>query len=276
MILPPRPRFYFEQALQQPQIDLAIAALYIAQSEYPSLDVNHSLQQLDQIAAAVAQNLPTERYPLKVVQTINHYLYDHLGFKGDQATYYDADNSFLNRVLERRAGIPITLSLVYLEIAKRLDFPMLGIGFPGHFLIRPDAPDIEIHIDPFNGGEILFLQDCNDRLQQIYGEDMTLKPEFFQPVTPRQFLWRMLGNLKQIYLQHQDWERALNMVEHLLLVDPDAQEQRRDRGLVHYQLQNWAAAKQDLQAYLNHHPAPGDVQELQALLLQLTFLDGET
>jgi regulator of sirC expression with transglutaminase-like and TPR domain len=275
MILPPRPRFYFEQALQQPQIDLAIAALYIAQSEYPSLDVNHCLQQLDQMADAVAQNLPTERYPLKVVQTINHYLYDYLGFKGDQATYYDPDNSFLNRVLERRAGIPITLSLVYLEVAKRLDFPMLGIGFPGHFLIRPDAPEIEIHVDPFNGGEILFPQDCFDRLQQIYGKEMTLQPEFFQPVTPQQFLWRMLGNLKQIYLQHQDWERALSMVEHLLLVDPDAQEQRRDRGLLHYQLQNWAAAKQDLHAYLNHHPTPGDVQELQALLLQLTFLDGE-
>jgi regulator of sirC expression with transglutaminase-like and TPR domain len=273
MILPPRPRFYFEQVLQQPQIQLATAALYIAQSVYETVDVSAYLQQLDQMAATVAERLPAERYPLKIIQTINHYLYEEQGFTGNLDAYYDPDNSFLNRVLERRTGIPISLALVYLEIAQRLDFPMVGIGFPGHFLIRPDLPEIEIHLDPFNRGEILFPEDCQERLQQMYGETMVLQPKFLRPVTPLQFLARMLGNLKQIYLQQQDWDNALNIVEHLLIVAPQDPDQLRDRALLHYQLQDWPAAKQDLYAYLNQQPTPPDAQELQALLLQLTYLD---
>jgi regulator of sirC expression with transglutaminase-like and TPR domain len=273
MILPPRPRFYFEQALEQPQIQLASAALYLAQSVYPNLDISAYLRQLDQMAAIVAARLPAQRYPLKIVQTINQYLYEDLGFTGNLNTYYDPDNSFLNRVLERRTGIPISLALVYLEIAQRLDFPMVGIGFPGHFLIRPDLPEIEIHLDPFNRGEILFPEDCQDRLQQTYGEGVVLQPKFLQPVTPQQFLARMLGNLKQIYLQRQDWDNALNIVEHLLIVTPQDPDQLRDRALLHYQLQDWPAAKQDLRDYLSQQPSPADAKELQALLLQLTYLD---
>lgn len=271
-MLPPRPRFYFQQALQQQPINLAEAALYVAQTAYPNLDISTYLRQLDQMAEAVEERLPAERYPLKVVQVINQYLFAELGFSGNSKNYYQPENSFLNRVLERRTGIPITLALLYLEIAQRLKFPMLGIGFPGHFLIRPDLPEVEIHIDVFNQGEILFPQDCQTRLEQIYGAQITLKPEFLKAVTPQQLLWRLLGNLKQIYLEQQQWQQALEIVEHMILVDPLVQEQLRDRGLLHYQLQDWLAASQDLQTYLDSHPRPADWQDLQRLVQRLKNL----
>jgi regulator of sirC expression with transglutaminase-like and TPR domain len=267
-----RSRLQFQRALQQQPINLAEVALYVAQTAYPNLNIPLYLHQLDQMAAVVATRLPTERYPLKVVQTINQYLYSDLGYRGNYDNYYQPENSFLNRVLERRTGIPITLALVYLELAQRLQFPMLGIGFPGHFLIRPDLPEVEIHIDAFDQGEILFPQDCQTRLEQIYGQHITLKPEFLQAVTPQQLIWRLLGNLKQIYLEQQQWANALEIVEHCILVDPLAREQLRDRGLIQYQLQNWQAAHQDLQTYLDSRPRPADWQELQRLMQRLRNL----
>jgi regulator of sirC expression with transglutaminase-like and TPR domain len=149
---------------------------------------------------------------------------------------------------------------------------MLGIGFPGHFLVRPDLPDVEIHIDAFHQGDILFPQDCQTRLEQIYGRQITLKPEFLAAVTPQQLIWRLLGNLKQIYLEQQQWSKALEIVEHCLLVDPSAREQLRDRGLIQYQLQNWQAAHHDLQTYLDFYPRPADWQELQRLIQRLRNL----
>jgi regulator of sirC expression with transglutaminase-like and TPR domain len=179
----------------------------------------------------------------------------------------------LHQVIDRRTGIPITLSLIYLELARRIDFPMVGVGFPGHFLIRPDFEQVGIHVDPFNAGEILFEQDCQERLAQIYGEPVELRPEFFQVVTARQLLVRMLTNLKQIYVRQEQWQACLTVVEQILVVVPDANEQLRDRGVLHYQLQNWSAARQDLQAYLArsapNSTSPADWQAVQNLLKRM-------
>lgn len=261
-----RQRFY--QAIQLPddQIDLAVAALYIAQEEYPDLEVEAYLNALDTMAAEVAERLPSVDYPLRIIQTINQYLYQDLGFQGNADQYYDPDNSYLNQVIDRRTGIPITLSLVYLEVAKRLDFPMVGIGMPGHFLIRPVVDEMQVFVDPFHGGEILFPEDCQNRLSEIFSSSVELRPEFLAPVTARQFLVRMLGNLKGIYLGQRDLPKALAAIDRILLLFPDAIAEQRDRGLLHYQLNQWSQARQDLETYLVEAPSAQDAFTIRRLL----------
>jgi regulator of sirC expression with transglutaminase-like and TPR domain len=191
------------------EIDLAKAALYIAQIEYPDLDIDRYLNIIDEMAAEVTKRLPETHYPLKVIQTIGRYLYTELNFHGNETDYYNPANSFLNDVLDRRTGIPITLAVVYLEIAKRINFPMVGIGMPGHFLIRPNFKDAGIFVDAFNGGEVLFVEDCRQKLMHIYQQDIPfLPPELLQPVTNRQILLRILNNLQANYLNQVDFDRA--------------------------------------------------------------------
>jgi regulator of sirC expression with transglutaminase-like and TPR domain len=210
MLTNPLERFLAEIDRADPEIDLLKAALYIAQTEYPDLDLDRYLGMIEVMAKEVSQRLPTTRYPLKVIQTINQYLYTDLKFYGNENDYYNPKNSFLNDAIDLRTGIPITLALIYLEIAKRIDFPMVGIGMPGHFLIRPDFDDCEIFIDAFDRGEILFAEDCRQKLMNIYQQNIPiLPPEILQPITNRQFLFRMLNNLQSIYLNQPDFERAL-------------------------------------------------------------------
>ncbi len=188
--------------------------MYIAQIEDPDLDIDRYLGMLDTIATEVAQKLPKTRYPLKTIQTINQYLYTEHSFCGNEQDYYNPKNSFLNDVIDLQTGIPLTLAIVYLEIAKRIDFPMVGIGMPGHFLIRPDFEDSEIFVDAFDRGEILFAEDCRQKLMNIYQRDLpTLPPEILQPVTNRQILFRMLNNLQSIYLNQPDFDKALVIKE---------------------------------------------------------------
>lgn len=264
-------RKYFYQEIQQPDeyIDLAKAALYLAQEEYPDLDPEEYINALDTMAFELLECLPDERYPMRVIQSINKYLYDDLGFYGNTKTYYDPRNSFLNDVIERRTGIPITLAVVYLEVARRIDFPMVGVGMPGHFLIRPDIPDMDIFVDAFHSGNIMFPQDCEDRLSQIYQQSVTLKPEHLVRVTNRQLLGRMLSNLKYVYLNQQELEKALAAVERILLLLPDAPLEIRDRGLLSYQLGRFTQAASDLESYLTQLPNAQDAAVIRRLLTQL-------
>jgi regulator of sirC expression with transglutaminase-like and TPR domain len=208
--------FFAEINQSDRDIDLARAALYIAQTAYPDLDVESHVQLLDKMAEHVAKRLPESRYPLLVIRTINDYLYGDLGFTGNNSNYYDPRNSFLNDVLARRTGIPITLALVYLEIAQRIGFPMIGIGMPGHFMIRPDFEDSEIFIDTFNHGEILFAEDCRQKLMNIYQQNIpALTAALVPPVTKRQFIARMLNNLQVIYIDRGELAQAM-VIKNLL------------------------------------------------------------
>lgn len=267
----PRARQLFYREINQPDssIDLAKAALYIALEEYRDIEPEEYLNILDAMADELRDRLPAQNYPLRIIQTINRYLYEDLQFAGNDADYYDPRNSFLNQVIDRRTGIPISLSLVYLEIAKRIDFPMVGIGMPGHFLIKPDFADAAIFVDAFNGGEILFTEDCQDRISQIYGQVMELQPAFLAPVSPRQLLARMLGNLKAIYLQQGDPVRVLRAIERILLLFPGALGERRDRGILYYQLGRLAEARHDLQTYLRNAPNAPDAARVRQLLDRL-------
>ncbi len=261
-------RQLFSQEVHQPdnQICLERAALYLAQEEYPDLEVDAYLNGLDTMAVEVAERMPPAPYPLRMVQTINQYLYDDLGYQGNTTDYYDPRNSFLNEVIDRRMGIPITLSLVYLAIAQRLDFPMVGVGMPGHFLIRPDVAEMEIFVDPFNRGEILFPQDCQERLQEIFGQPIEIQPAFLQTVTTRQFLVRMLTNLKAIYINRSNLPKAVAAVERILLLVPNALLELRDRGVLYYHLNRLVEAQQDLENYLQLAPHAEDAPVIQDLL----------
>jgi regulator of sirC expression with transglutaminase-like and TPR domain len=266
-----RQNFIQEISQADPQIDLAKTALYIAQEEYPELDLLEYLNALDTMAEELIFRLPESSYPLKVIEKINQYLFEDLNFNGNTNDYYDPRNSFLNDVIDRRLGIPITLSLIYLEIAKRINFPMVGIGLPGHFLIRPDFEDAGIFVDVFERGEILFEQDCEARLQQVYQQPVKLESHFLAPVTNKQFLARMLTNLKFIYINSQQLEKAIAAVERILLLYPDNTRELRDRGLLYYQTSQWQAAANDLKLYLVESSHAEDANLIRNLLDKIEY-----
>jgi len=265
------PRELLVQELQKPeaQIDLAKAACYLAQEEYPNLDIAAQLAILDDMAEVLREQLPEAPYPLKIIRTLNHVMFDQFGFRGNDKNYYDPRNSFLNEVLTRRTGIPITLSLVYLELAKRINFPMVGVGMPGHFLIRPMVDEMDIFVDPFHGGEVLFTQDCNDRFKQMFGDGARLNIQHLEPISARAFLVRMLTNLKMIYLQQRNVARAIDTIERILLINPEAVTERRDRGLIYYQQGELSKAYLDLELYLYEKPDAMDAYEIRQVMHQI-------
>lgn len=266
---PARQHFYQEVHQADDQIDLAKAALYIAQEEYPQLEPDEYLNALDVMAGELEERLPKEQYPLRIIQSINQYLYQDLGFVGNTTDYYNPRNSFLNEVIDHRTGIPITLSLVYLEIARRINFPMVGVGMPGHFLIRPAFEEMELFVDAFHQGEVLFADDCRERLAQIYNQDVDLQPAHLEMISSRHFLARMLTNLKMIHLNQGNVEKALSAIERILLLFPESPIQLRDRGLLYYHLGHLTAARQDLEAYLMQIPTADDAAIIHQLLEQM-------
>ncbi len=192
------------------QIDLGAVALEIARIAYPALEPAPYLRRLDEMAALVEYQRSD---PLSVIEALNECLFARLGFHGNRDDYYDPRNSFLNDVLDRRTGIPITLSLVYMEVARRIDLPLVGVGFPGHFMVKHPG-DPEIVVDCFSGGQIMLQPDCEERLQTVYGRPVALDPAFLNAVTKKQIIIRMLNNLKVIYGQTQ--QTQLNQVEAIL------------------------------------------------------------
>jgi regulator of sirC expression with transglutaminase-like and TPR domain len=229
---------------------LAEAALLIAQEEYANLDVTAYLTRINSIADTIKAQLALELDPMRIVQGINTQLFDELGFRGNQEQYNDPRNSFLNDVIERRLGIPITLSVLYIEIGRLVGLPIAGVGLPGHFIIKYTAQPEPFWIDPFNRGTVMTREDCQQLLQQFYGEKLPWNEAFLDPVSDHNILQRMLNNLKIIYARQGEHRRALSVIERILVLSPDLPYEIRDRGLVHYQLGHLQAALHDLQRYL--------------------------
>ncbi len=198
------------------EIDLAQMALLIAAAEYPDLDVKEELRALDSLAAGASRSLGQERDPLARANALSEYLFDEVGFRGNREDYYDPRNSFLNEVLSRRLGIPITLSLVYIEVGKRLGVPLVGVGMPGHFLVRISSGQEDLVIDPFHRGILLSEQECAQRLQEIAGAAVPWDRSYLAPVSNRELIERILLNLRAIYVGRQDQPRALRAAEWLL------------------------------------------------------------
>lgn len=261
---PPPCRLIFARLVSRPEtaIDLAEAALLIAKEEYPTLEVGRYLSYLDAMAAEVRDRVGCAEDPHRLIAGLSDYLFREQGFRGNTDDYYDPRNSFLNDVLDRRTGIPITLSTVYMEVGRRLGIRLHGVGMPGHFLVKYVGPDEEIVVDPFNGGAIVSPADCQRILDRIYEGKLAFEPRFLASLGTRQILVRMLNNLKAIYFGIQAYAKALSVVERLLILEPEAPAGIRDRGLLLSQLKRYPEAMAELEGYLKLAPAAEDAQAI--------------
>lgn len=254
----------FRESVERPdeELDLAEAALLIAQAEYPHLDRGRYLRLLDQLATGVGRRTSDAMGPYGMVNALSEYLFDEEGFRGNEDDYYDPRNSFLNDVLERKLGIPITLSLVYMEVGRRLELPIVGLGIPGHFLVKYRSPEEEIIIDPFHRGIILSEEECADLLTRTSEEAIPFQPNYLAPVAKKQILTRMLNNLRSIYLSREDHHRALGIAERLLLIEPHDHRNVRDRGLLRLSVGDLKGALTDLERYLAVSPHASDTNAI--------------
>ncbi|HSD50008.1 MAG TPA: tetratricopeptide repeat protein [Candidatus Methylomirabilis sp.] len=257
---PPPCRQRFTGLVSRPEIaiDLAEAALVIAQEEYPKLEVDRYLNRLDAMGTDVLARVGPREDPHRLIAALGDYLFREQGFHGNTDDYYDPRNSFLNDVLDRRTGIPITLSTVFMEVGRRLGLRLHGVGMPGHFMVKYEGADEEIVIDPFNGGAILSHADCQRLLDKIYQGKVAFEPRFLATVGTRQILNRMLSNLKAIYCKKQEFAKALGVVERLLILEPKSATEVRDRGLLLSQLKRYPEATADLERYLKLAPGAED------------------
>lgn len=255
-------RLEFEAMVGQPdgEIDLAAATLLVAREEYPSLDVARYLRRLDRMAAEVRDRIGAERHPLTVAAGLSRYLFAELGFTGAEEEYFDPRASYLNDVLDRLKGIPLSLSVIYMEVARRAGFEVLGVGLPGHFIVKHPHPGGEVFVDPYNGGVVLSPEDCAAKVEQIYGGAVVFQPFMLGAVTKRQILSRAVHNLKTIYAAAKRHEKTLAMVELLLILAPWDLDEVRDRGMLRYHLGDLAGAVADLETYLQYSLEAGDVE----------------
>jgi regulator of sirC expression with transglutaminase-like and TPR domain len=239
------------------RVDLARAALAIARWEYPGLAVDAYLERLDALARGV-DGARRSTDPVGRLHRLREYLFVEQGFAGNREDYYDPCNSFLNDVLDRRRGIPITLSLVLMEVGKRLGLAVEGIGLPGHFIAGARLGDSQILLDPFNAGALLTPEACEKLVGRALGRKVALKPENFAAVTRRQFLARMLANLKGIYWQREAWDRVVGVIDRLLVLDPKAAWEWRDRGLAWSNMGEVRRGLVDWERYLTEFPNAAD------------------
>jgi regulator of sirC expression with transglutaminase-like and TPR domain len=264
----------FARLMQEPEerLDLGLAALLIAQEEYPDLDVDRWLRELDELGRQARDRVQPGMPAAEAVQALGGLLGGELGFRGNEDEYYDPRNSFLNDVLERRTGIPISLAAVYIEVGRRAGADVRGVGFPAHFLARCE----DVIFDPFNGGRIVTEDDCRELLLKIAGST-DFQRRWLEPVPPSYVVVRMLNNLKQIYLQSRYYHKAIGIMDRLLIVNPRAYEELRDRGAVHAELRQYGPAQADFEAYLKQPSKPDDAlavrQALRRIDSVLTLMD---
>jgi regulator of sirC expression with transglutaminase-like and TPR domain len=251
------------------RLDLARAALAIASSDYPNLDIADYLSRIDGLAMEVAERLGDETNVYRSIAGLNDILFRRHGYRGNRAEYFDPKNSFLNEVMERKKGIPITLSVLYMEVARRIGFPLHGVGFPGHFLVKYMDDDQEIVIDPFNGGEIPGTATLENLLRRLYGGGATLHPGLLEPVTKKQTLSRLLNNLKLIYLGANDFVRGLSIIDRLLILEPDSAEDLRDRGAIFLKLECFQQALDAFETYLRLVPDAEDAPAVRKQAVRL-------
>lgn len=253
------------------EIDLGETALLFAAAEYPDLDLAHEVGLFDSLARAASRGATNGDSPLGAANALSRFLFDDLGFSGNQQDYYDPRNSYVNEVLKRRLGIPITLSLVYMEVGRRIGVPMVGVGLPGHFLMR-HAEEPGLFVDAFHGGLLLSREECVQRFRDLTHPDEPWSDQYLAPIGKRDMLTRMLRNLKVAHLRRKDNERALFTATMLIRLRPDLAEERRDRGVVQSRLGRYEEAIEDLRGYLDQAPASADAEAVRELVDHLKRL----
>jgi regulator of sirC expression with transglutaminase-like and TPR domain len=264
---------YFASLVQQDDsIPLFEAALAIAQDVDPQLDLAATQAEVDILAAKLQRRLAPDASSIQKLRMLNHFFYHELGFAGNINDYYDPDNSYLHRVISTRRGIPISLAVLYMELAQQIGLNVKGISFPGHFLMKLSVQSGDIVLDPFNGAS-LSREELEERLEpyferQGYPSEIPLA-SYLHAAHPRDILVRMLRNLKALFVEHMRWQRVLGVQQRLVLLLPDEITERRDRGLAYANLECPQAALQDLEAYLTERPYASDAEMLRGRLPDL-------
>ena len=246
---------------QGDNMDLDRAALSLATIEFPGLDIDSCVHTLDIFAGEVAQRTRGASNGREFIAGANDFLFHELGVRGNSEDYYNPHNSCLNEVLTKRLGIPITLSLLYMEIARRLARPVHGIGLPGHFVVRYDDGQYSTFIDPYNGGALLTADQCYDLAQMAIGD-----PRVLVPVDKRQILFRMINNLRGIYFSRRSYTKALQVMDLLIDATPQLADHYKQRALLHLQMKQMSAARRDIETYLGIAPEAEDRAEMQQQL----------
>jgi len=249
------------------------AAVSIAQDEYPELDIQQVLGDIDQLLARLKRRLAPDATPVQRLRLLNHFFFRELSFGGNVNNYYDPDNSYIHVVLRTRRGIPITLALVWMELAQGLGLPATGVSFPGHFMVKVALAKGQVVIDPFTG-QSLSREELAERLQPFQNRGRVGQADselplalFLRSAAPRDILTRMLGNLKEIHQQQNDWTRLVAVLDRMVILQPEHWASWRDRGLARAELGHHRLALADLERYLVHEPHADDAESV-AIRLQ--------
>jgi regulator of sirC expression with transglutaminase-like and TPR domain len=242
------------------EIDLAQGALALARVEYPDLTPDHHVKLLDELAARSGTGGVDD--PLRALHRLREFLFDEEGFRGNAEHYYDPANSCLNQVLERKLGIPITLSMVMIEVARRVGLHVHGVGLPGHFVVSAQVGDESVLLDPFDGGTMLTQESAAELVARAMGRRVTLTADHFAPVSKRQILARVLANLKGAYIRREEWAKALAIVDRLLVFDGPASIFVRDRGSLLIKLGDLLRGAAAWERYLTANPKATDADRI--------------
>ena len=274
-ITAPTPLEYFAALVQSDdEFPLLEATVSVAQDEYPDLDIQQVLGDVDQLLARLRRRLPADAPALQRLRVLNQFFFHDLAFGGNVNDFYDPDNSYLNAVLRTRRGIPISLAVLWMELAQGLSLHARGISFPGHFMVKINLPKGQVVLDPFNGHS-LSREELSERLEPYKRrsglvEDFDVPLGLFlQAATPREILARMLRNLKEIHRSQQDWARLVAVQNRLVALLPKAWDEQRDRGLALAEQGRGAEAVVDLEAYLAHAEDALDIDLVEERVLQL-------
>ena len=254
----PTPLEYFQSLVHSDsEFPLLEAAVSIAQDEYPELDVQQVLGEVDQLLARLKRRVPADAVPLQKLRAVNQFFFRDLSFRGNVNNYYDPDNSYVNVVLKTRCAIPISLAVLWLELAQGLGLSARGVGFPGHFMVKVNLPKGQVVIDPIDG-QSLSREQLAERLEP-FRRRSGLVDEFevplglyLQATPPREIIARMLRNLKEIHKTQEDWQRVVATTDRLVVLLPQDWAEYRDRGLAHAELGHTASAVTDLEIYLSN------------------------
>lgn len=259
-------------SLGDDELPLLGTALLIARDEYPDLDAARYWAQVDTYATALRPQLERDIDLPARLTAINKYLFDEIGFAGNNVQYDDPRNSYLNQVVDRKLGIPISLAVIQIEVTRRLGMPLDGISFPGHFLVRLPVDDGILVLDPYNKGRPVSAEELRERASPHLGghapDDQQLL-QILAPATHRMILMRMLRNLKGLYLEQGDWARVARTADRLLKLSPDTAEALRDRGLAYRELGHAQGARDDLARYLQLLPEADDLDAVRSVLIDL-------
>jgi len=269
-----RIRADFERLVKrsEPAFDLARAALLVAAETNPNMDVDGHLHTLDTWAEQLRALLQPEWNNLQKLARLRHFVFEVLRFRGDHQDYYSPSNSMLNEVMDRRLGVPLTLSIIFMELGWRVGIPFEGVGFPGHFLVRLTGEPRDLLLDPFSDGRSVHEEDCRHMLEEISGGKLEMCDAYLNSISKHDMIARLLLNLKGAYLRAEDDQGALGAVDRLLVLRPGDLDELRDRGLLLYRLRRYGAAIEQLKRYLEERPDASDRETIETHLLNLRRL----